>query len=401
VAQFVRAFAKGEDPPAISDHLPRGLQRYLRELSLAAGGTAKFFKLVPCAVEAVRMRFCGTAFSQESDAVLADLEQFDNTRPVAGFLRDLATGGESVLPQRLPPGAGRFLKQTWAWVKEGKIPPGLLGDVAEDCLKARLGYGDLEPDALSALAAIGATGGSWSSVAAFLRAIAAGEDPAVPADLARPAESLLVRVSLSARLAGVQQPRTLDIIAVGFGDPATGVDLFALAHDLVAMAEQVSKVPPRAERAIQRFEAAAPERTVVAQRLRSLVTQEPTTAPAGTLPVALRLLLAQLDALAKSEPIPLDPSLVGLAAIRSRYGGGAMGDCIMFSLRALGLAGPEYAALMKYLWSIARGGPAGPAPSMTNPHAAETAEEVRCLADPEVGGMRLIMAPARQHADSP
>ena len=73
-----------------------------------------------------------------------------------------------------------------------------------------------------------------------------------------------------------------------------------------------------------------------------------------------------------------------------------MGDCIMFSLRALAMAGPEYAALMKYLWSIANGGPAGPAPSMRNPHAAATAEEVRCLADPEVGGMRLMMAPAGQ-----
>src|ERR1700688_2687524 len=401
VARYVQAIAKGEEPPTIADHLPRGMMRFLRELSLAADGDAKLFKLVPCAVEAARMRFLGTPFSLEANALLADLEQLDNSRPVAGFLRDLAAGGEPAVPPRLQKEAARFLKQAWAWVKEGKLPPGLLGHVAEDCLNAGLGHGGLEPDVMSALAAIEASGGSWPSVAAFLRAIAAGEHPAVPASLAKPTESLLVRVSLSARLAGVQQPRAFDIIAVGLGDPATGVDLYALAHDLVALAEKSSKVPQNAQRAIQRFEAAAPERAVVAHRLQSLVTQEPIVSPPGRLPVALRLLLAQLDALAQDKPIPLDPSLVGLAAIRSRHGGGAMGDCIMFSLGALARAGPEYAALAEYLWGVANGGPAGPAPFMTNPRAAETAEEVRCLADPEVGGMRLMMAPAGQAAESP
>jgi hypothetical protein len=59
VAKFVRAIAAGQDPPEIPSGLPPGLQRYLKELSLAAGGTAKLFKLVPCAVEAVCMRLCG------------------------------------------------------------------------------------------------------------------------------------------------------------------------------------------------------------------------------------------------------------------------------------------------------------------------------------------------------
>ena len=37
---------------------------------------------------------------------------------------------------------------------------------------------------------------------------------------------------------------------------------------------------------------------------------------------------------------------------------------------------------------------AGPAPVLTKPQLAATAEEVRCLADKEVGGMRLMMARA-------
>src|SRR5271157_268989 len=65
VAKFVGAVAEGHNPPEIPDGLPPGLQRYLRELSLAAGGTAKFFKLVPCAVEAICMRLCGTPLTQE------------------------------------------------------------------------------------------------------------------------------------------------------------------------------------------------------------------------------------------------------------------------------------------------------------------------------------------------
>ncbi|HVT15204.1 MAG TPA: hypothetical protein VHQ90_03350 [Thermoanaerobaculia bacterium] len=394
VAQFIRAIARGEEPPEISTRLPPGMQQYLRELSLAAGGRAKFFELVPCAVEAVRTRLCGTPLSQEANAVLTDLEQFDNGRQVAVFLRELAAGREQIVPRKLPKGVGRFLKQALAWVKEGKIPPGLVGHVAENCLRARLGYGDLEPEALCALAAIEATGGRWPDVAAFLRAIAAGGNPAVPADIPGPTKTLLLRVSLSSRPAGVQPPRTLEIISVGIGDPATGVDLFSLVNDLVVIAEHVSKVPKEAERAIRRFETAAPERSVVAQRLRSLVTKKPLLASPNALPVTLRLLLAQIDACAKGKPIPLDLSLVGLAAIRSRHGGGAMGDCIMFSLRAISNAGADNVRLAKYLWNIANRGPAGPAPLMTSPLAAATAEEVRCLADKEVGGMRLMMAPA-------
>jgi hypothetical protein len=132
-------------------------------------------------------------------------------------------------------------------------------------------------------------------------------------------------------------------------------------------------VPKEAERAIQQFEAAAPERAVVAQRLRSLLTNMPQIESPDALPVAIKLLLVQIEAIANGEATPLDPSLVGLAAIRTRHGGGAMGDCIMFSLRAMAMAHSEAKTLANYLWSIANRGPAGPAPLLTEPQmAAET-----------------------------
>lgn len=399
VAQFVRFIAAGKDPPEISDVLPLGLQRYLRDLSLAAGGTAKFIKLVPCAVEAVCMRLCGTPLSQEADAILTELEQLgQDGKRVSSFLRDLATGEEPIVPRRLSKGMGPFLKQVLAWVNEGKIPSGLVRHVAEDCLKARLGYGALDHNALRALAAIEATNGSWPKLVVFLRGIAVGEDPVVPTDIPQPIQSDLVRISLSSRLAGVQPPRTLEIISVGFGDPATGIDLFSLLQELLAVKGDATEIPEEAERAIQHFEAAAPARAVIAQRLRSLITNDsPITSP-DTLPVAIRLLIVQIQAVAKGEPIPLDPSLVGLAAIRTRHGGGAMGDCIVFSLHAMAMAHSEAKMLANYLWSIANGGPAGPAPLLMDTQMAATAEEVRCLADKEVGGIRLLMQQAVQPA---
>ena len=110
-------------------------------------------------------------------------------------------------------------------------------------------------------------------------------------------------------------------------------------------------------------------------------------------------MLVQIEAVANGKPIPLDPSLVGLAAIRTRHGGGPLGDCIMFSLRAMAAADPDTNKLANYFWRIANGGPAGPAPLLTEPQMVMTAEEVRCPADKEVGGIRLLMKPATQSTD--
>jgi hypothetical protein len=396
VAKFVRAIAVGENPPDIPNDVPDGLQRYLRELSLASHGTAKFFKLVPCVVEAICMRLSGTPLSQNADGMLTELEGLGKDgRETSKFLRDLANGRTPVVPRKLRNGMGPFLKQALAWATQGKVPSGLVAHVAEDCMGARLDYAPLDDGALRALAALEATGGNWPHVVAFLRGIAAGEDPAVSTEIPEPTRSNLVRVSLTSRLAGVQQPRTLEIISVGFGDPATGIDLFSLVEALVALRGHVTDIPHEAEDAIRRFEAATPERAIVAQRLRAIISETPQMAPPDTLPMALRVVLVQIEAVAKGAGIPLDPSLVGLAAIRSRHGGGPMGDCILFSLHAMARATAEAEVLANYLWRIANGGPAGPAPLLTEPQLAETAEEVRCLADKEVGGIRLMMTQAK------
>jgi hypothetical protein len=157
------------------------------------------------------------------------------------------------------------------------------------------------------------------------------------------------------------------------------------------MKKQVSIVPKEAERVIQRFERAASERAIVGKRLRGIITGEPSDSNPDSLPTAIKLILVQIEALVRGEHVPLDPSLVGLAAIRTRYGGGAMGDCIMYSLNMMANATPEARALANYLWSVANGGPSGPAPQLTDTYLATTAEEVRCLADREVGGIRLLM----------
>lgn len=257
-----------------------------------------------------------------------------------------------------------------------------------------MGYRPLTESTIRSLSALEATNEKWHKVAVFLRGISNGEDPAVPDDTPEPIYSDLMRVSLSSRLAGVQPPRTLEIISVGFGDPATGIDLFSLVHALSKVKGQITVIPENVEQAIQEFEAAAAERAIIAQRLRSLITGDPLTDAPENLPIAIRLLLAQIEAVSNGKAIPLDPTLVGLAAIRTRHGGGPMGDCIMFSLQAMARGSAEMKTLANYLWSIANSGPAGPAPVLKEPQMAAIAEEVRCLAEQQIGGIRLMMKQA-------
>jgi hypothetical protein len=375
------------------------MRRFLSELSLAVGGTAKFFEMVPCAVEVVCMRLCGTPLSQEAEATLTELAQFgQDGKEVSKFLRDLSNGETPKVPRKLSRGMSPFLKQALSWVNEGKVPSGLVRHVAEDCLNARMGYRPLDENALRALSALEATNESWSKVAAFLRGISTGEDPVIPDNMPEPMHSDLVRVSLGSRLAGVQSPRTWEIISVGFGDPPTGIDLFSLVHALCEVKGQLTSIPENVEEAIRQFETAAPERAVVAHQLRSLITGDSPIETTENLPVAIRYLLVQIEAVANGKAIPIDPSLVGLAAIRTRHGGGPMGDCIMFSLHVMARGNAESKTLANYLWLIANGGPAGPAPVLGDPQMAATAEEVRCLAEPQVGGVRLVMKPATSEA---
>jgi hypothetical protein len=396
VAAFVGSVAAGEEVPEIPNVLPRGMKRYLRELSLASGGKAKFFMLTRCAVDALSTRLCGTLLSQETSDTLSELESFnEESKAVAHFFRDLASGKDLAVPGGLEKKKRLFLKQVQAWVNRGEVPPGLLEGVAEDCLRTRLGEGTLSAYTTKTLAAMEATGRHWADIAGFLRGIAAAEDPPVPADMPAAIRSTLIRVGRSSTMAGVQQPRTLEIISVGFGDPATGVDLFAIVTSLIHLRGSAAEIPKEVQEAIRKFEAGAPERSVIAERLRSVVMSSPPCAAPEGLPVAIRLALMQIEAVLAGHPVPLDPSLVGLAAIRSRHGGGAIGDCMMFSLLALAGANEEARILAEYLWTVANRGPAGPAPVLTEPQMAATAEEVRCLADREVGGMRLLMTRAR------
>lgn len=101
------------------------------------------------------------------------------------------------------------------------------------------------------------------------------------------------------------------------------------------------------------------------------------------------------------KTVPIAPSLVGLAAIRSRHGGGEMGDCIRMSLYVMARANPEHRSLADYLWKIAHGGLATPMPSLTEPDLVAMAEEVRCLANPQIGGMRMLMSPMHASKEIP
>jgi hypothetical protein len=401
VASFVRSIAAGKEAPGIPTELPSGMQRYLQELSLATGGSAQFVKLIPCVVECVYVRLCGSSLSEGTLAMLAELEELGRDgQKVARFLRAFVAGGEVVVPRGLPHGMGPMLKDTLAWVSNRRVPSGLVRHVAEDCLKARLGYEDLGKDALCTLAAIDSTSDEWHRVAVFLRGIAAGQDADLPTEIPETVENDLVRLQLSSRLAGVQPPRMLEIVSVGFGDPHTGINLFALAEALLNLRERAGAIPNDAEAVLREFEASSDEHAIVAHRLRSLVAGAETTQDVEQLPLAIRLILAQLDALANNRPIPIDPFPVGMAAIRSRHGGGSMGDCVLFSLHAMARADVEARRLAGYFWRIANGGPAGPVPPLTSAPMVAIADEVRCLADKEVGGIRLLMkqAESRQKA---
>jgi hypothetical protein len=190
------------------------------------------------------------------------------------------------------------------------------------------------------------------------------------------------------------------VISVGFGDPFTGIDLFLLVNSLAQVNGQLAEMPPNVDEAIKKFEDSAPERAIVGQTLRALFNGQALPRTRKKLPVAIKLILTQIKAVSQGRPIPLDPSLVGFAAIRTRHGGGPMGDCIMFSLQTMARGSAETKTLANYLWSVANGAPAGPAPLLQEPWLAAIAEEVRCLAEPQVGGIRLMMRPAESRLRS-
>ena len=103
-------------------------------------------------------------------------------------------------------------------------------------------------------------------------------------------------------------------------------------------------IPDEIAKAICEFEAAASERKVIAERLRSIVTRTPAPPPppAGSVPWAVYLAVLQIDALVGGGPIPVTPELVGLAAIHARFATRKLGDCMLLSLIALAKGGEEF-----------------------------------------------------------
>src|SRR5215213_140269 len=397
VAEFVDAIAKGQAAPEIPAELPAGLRRYLRELSLASQGTAKYFKLSELVVQALYARLQGSELSKDTLDALAELEAFGRRgASAAKFVRDLATGGSTDIPRGLPKEMKDFLGQARDWAS-GKVPRGPMQHLANECLRVRVLGGVLSRHDLTMMNLLEASGHPWPSVAAFLRDVAdATKSPRVPADLPESVERNLTRMAHAASVAMVQSPRLLELISIGFGDPSTGIDLFALVHLLVQLKGSQQGIPKELEPLISKFETAAPERAVIGQHLRALVTGAPPIDVPPKLPIALELFLIQMRAVADGKPIPLDPRLVGWAAIRSRHGGGDIGDCLGFSLCAMLSANAEFKTLAQYFRDLARGRPAAPAPEFSAPELTEVAQEMRCLADRAVGGFRLLMSPANQ-----
>ncbi|MHB0970956.1 MAG: hypothetical protein ACYC7A_19900 [Thermoanaerobaculia bacterium] len=398
IATFVKATATGEAAPPVPQTLPLGMRRALRELSLAADGAAKYFNLSEYVIGALRARHTATPLDAEIEDGLTELQQLLPPAPaVARFCRDLASGHELDLPRRLPRHMRGFLKQAIDWVTSGEVTADLLGRLANECLEARIGEAQLGQSTIGMLDAVRSTGGYWPDVVTFLHAIAAGDDPPVPDSLPSMLYENLTRIRYSATPAGVQQPRTLDILGVGIGDPPTGVDLLSVIHALADLRGHTTEIPSELLDAIETFETGDVERRVAAQRLRGLVTGAQPEQEVH-LPMALRLFLTQMDAIVYKRPIPVAPSLVGLAAIRSRHGGGEMGDCISMSLPLMARANAESRALAEYLWRVAHRRSATPVPNLTDAELRATAEEVRCLADPHAGGIRMMMSPARPEA---
>jgi hypothetical protein len=395
VAEFVDAISKGEDAPEIPSELPPGLKRYLRELSLASKGTAKYFKLSELAVQALYARLQGSELGKEALDALTEMETFGGQgASAAKFVRDLAAGGSAAIPKGLPKDMKGFLRQALDWAN-GKVPKGPLQHLANECLRVRILGGFLNQHDLTMMKLLEASGHSWPSVTAFLRDVAdKTKSPSVPAGLPKPLELDLTRLSYAASVAMVQSPRMLELFSIGFGDPSTGIDLFSLVHILVQLKGRKQGIPEELESLIIKFETAAPERAVIGQHLRALVTESPPIDVPPKLPMALKLFLIQMLAVRDGKPIPLDPQLVGWAAIRSRHGGGDIGDCLGFSLRAMLSGNAELKTLAQYFWNLANGEPAAPIPEFSTPELTEVAQEMRCLADRAVGGFRLLMSPS-------
>jgi len=395
LAEFVHAIAEGGDPPPLPADVSSGLRRYLTKLAKAPTGSAKSFPLNAIVIRALNARTRGSALATETLDLLVEIEKLGPQAAVtAKFLRDLAAGRASSIPKGVLPEWRGFLRQGLDWAN-GKVPDGPLQHLANECLRLRIVGGTLSQYDEEMLQLLETSGNSWSSVVAFLREICdARKSPDIPGGLPAKLERKLTRIRHAASLAGVQTPRLMELMSIGFGDPCTRIDLFKLAHHLAQLKGQVQSVPAELEAAITAFEGAAPERATAGQYLRALLTGSPFMENQPGLPPVLNMFLSQLRAIADEEPIPIDPRWVGWAAIRKRHGAIEIGDCLRFSLHAMLAGSDELEVLARYFCNLAEGGPAGPAPELSNPDLADVAQEMRTLAERMVGAFRPLMSPA-------
>ena len=165
---------------------------------------------------------------------------------------------------------------------------------------------------------------------------------------------------------------------------------------LFALTDRNEELPDEIDMLISTFEAAAPERKILADCLRAIGqgVELPSPPEPDELPRAIYVALLQLHALADRKPIPVAPELLGLAVIHARFSSRKVGDCSLFSLMLLAMAGQESAAVAEYLLNVSKGKAASPAPQVKDPELARTVAEVRTLSMPQVGGIRMMFKKA-------
>lgn len=395
LAEFLNAIAKGEEAPQVPSDLPLGLRRYLKELSLASKGSAKYFKVNELVIDALHARQKGVELGNQTTVVLDDLEKYGRSGSLAAkFIRELSARSVVTLPKGLQSEWRRFLRQALEWA-DGKVPSGVLQHLANESLQVRFLGKPLSEYDERMLEVLAGSGETWRQVVYFLREVLdTTKSPVVPSGLPERIERQLIRVREAASLANVQSPRILELMSIGIGDPCTNIDLFALAHHLTKLKGHIETIPSDLEIAISEFEAAAPERAIVGKYLRALATGVPPNDEPCRLPAAIEMIVAQLDALSNGKPIPLALQHVGWSAIRSRHGGSEIGDCVRFSLILMLSSSGELNSLAQYFWKVANGGPAVPIPEFSTAEHIEVAEEIRNLADKDVGGFRLAVSRA-------
>lgn len=104
--------------------------------------------------------------------------------------------------------------------------------------------------------------------------------------------------------------------------------------------------------------------------------------------------LQQVSSVVNGMPLPISPQLAGWSTIRLRHEGGKLGDFTRCTLQAMLVGDEEMRAFAEYCCKVANGDPPAPVPNFSQHDLAAAAKEVRNLADPQIGGFRLLLSRA-------